>query len=379
MSRKARVRAGALVVCAAALISSGASSCGASNSSVTASGTTLAIYLSQAPGAGAAAQDVTDAEQLAFQQLGGSAIGKYRVRLVKTSGAEISDNARTAIQNTGAIAYLGEIQPGASAGSIGITNAQDLLQVSPTDTALELTQSTPAISNTPNRYYEQLKAYGRTFARLVPSSGAEAKAQVAKMKSLGVARLFLTGDGSPYGLALAAAIKTQAAAQSIAIAPIAAGADAIFYAGQSPSGAARAFGSAASSEKLFAPSALDQPATLSALGGSSANVLISVPSTPPNAKTTVDKFTSDFKAAYGHAPAAEAVFGYAAMQAVLFALRQAGSSANNRDKVVSQFFSIRNNVPASVIGPYSINTNGDTSLSTFNFDRVEHGAFVRVK
>ncbi len=151
MWRKARVRVAALGVCAAAFCSAGVSSCGSTgNSSVTASGTTLSIYLSVPPGGGAQAQDVIDAEQLAFQQTpGASAIGKYQVRLVKVSGAELSDNARTAIQNTGAVAYLGETDPGTSAQSLGITNAQDLLQVTPTDTALELTQSTPAISNTP--------------------------------------------------------------------------------------------------------------------------------------------------------------------------------------------------------------------------------------
>ena len=35
-----------------------------------------------------------------------------------------------------AIAYLGEVDPGLSSQSLGITNAQDLLQVSPTDTDL---------------------------------------------------------------------------------------------------------------------------------------------------------------------------------------------------------------------------------------------------
>ena len=64
-------------------------------------------------------------------------------------GAKPSDNARTAIQDSTAIAYLGEILPGASADSLGIVNDQDILQVSPTDTAVELTQSTPAVPGAP--------------------------------------------------------------------------------------------------------------------------------------------------------------------------------------------------------------------------------------
>src|SRR5689334_16609073 len=101
MSRKTRVRIGALGVCAAAFCSAGVSSCGAGSSSVTASGSTLSIYLSAPRAPSAAAQDVLDAEQLAFQHRGSGLAGKFNLKLVKVSGAELSDNARNAIQNTG--------------------------------------------------------------------------------------------------------------------------------------------------------------------------------------------------------------------------------------------------------------------------------------
>ncbi len=68
-----------------------------------------------------------------------------------------SDNARSAIEDSSAIAYIGEPEPGLSANSIGITNAQDLLQVSPTDTAPELTRSTPAVKGAPRSYYESTR------------------------------------------------------------------------------------------------------------------------------------------------------------------------------------------------------------------------------
>ncbi len=381
MGRKARVRVAALGVCAAAFCSAGVSSCGSTgNSSVTASGTTLSIYLSVPPGGGAQAQDVIDAEQLAFQQTpGASAIGKYQVRLVKVSGAELSDNARTAIQNTGAVAYMGETDPGTSAQSLGITNAQDLLQVSPTDTALELTQSTPAISNTPNRYYESLKTYGRTFARVVPSTAVEAKAQVQEMHSMGVTSLYIANDGSPYGQAIASAVKTAAAASNVTNPPTASGADAMFYGGVSGAVAARALTAAAQANpsiKLFGPSALDTPSFAAALGPTVRNVFISSPGFLPKDLGPAGRtFVSDFTKTYGHAPSGQAIFGYAAMQAVLYALHQAGSSVNDRATVVKKLFGITD-VPSSVIGTYSINSNGDTSLTSFVFSRLRGGALV---
>src|ERR1700761_8462056 len=97
---------GLLVALALALALAG---CAArTNSAVTVSGTTLTVYASQPPGGGGqTAADVLDAEQLALQQNGRS-VGKFTVRLVKLDGKEISDNARRAVQNSTAIAYLGE-------------------------------------------------------------------------------------------------------------------------------------------------------------------------------------------------------------------------------------------------------------------------------
>ncbi len=115
------------------------------------------------------------------------------------AGAKVSDNARSAIIDKTAIAYLGEIAPGTSDQTAGITNALGLLQVSPTDTALELSQSTPAVADAPKTYFQSWGTYGRTFARVVPSSAVEAKALVAEMKAQSVKSLFVANDGSDYG------------------------------------------------------------------------------------------------------------------------------------------------------------------------------------
>jgi branched-chain amino acid transport system substrate-binding protein len=91
---------------------------------------------------------------------------------------------------------------------------------------------------------------------------------------------------------------------------------------------------------------------------------------PPAAK----QFASAFKAAYGHAPATEAIFGYEAMAAVMHVLSKAGAAADNRGTVVKDFFGIRNRDGA--IGTYSIDKNGDVSIAPFVLDRVRGGALV---
>ena len=125
----------------------GCTSAGAGTSTVTVSGKTLAIYVSAAPtNQPTVARDVLAAEQLAFSP---GSVGSYSLQLKVVKDQTISDQARTAIQDDSAIAYLGEVVPHSSYASFGITNANDILQVSPTDTALELTQSTPGCSRRP--------------------------------------------------------------------------------------------------------------------------------------------------------------------------------------------------------------------------------------
>jgi branched-chain amino acid transport system substrate-binding protein len=352
----------------------GCTSSGAGNSTVTVSGKALTIYLSNAPTSQpAVAADVLDAERLAFS---GASVGGYSLELKVLTG-NVSDNARTAIQDKSAIAYLGEVVPGSSAGSLGITNALDLLQVSPTDTALELTQATPAVPNSPGVYYESFSTYGQTFVRVVPTSGKEARAQVQEMESLGVNKLYVTDDGGPYGAAIANAVKHDLGGK-ISLATSQADADAIFYGSNVAAIATRFFDKASAanpSVKLFAPSALSDPSFARGLSATVRHLYVTAPGfLGQDLPATGSKFVSDFTDKYGHAPDPQAIFGYEAMSAVLAVLREAGSNANNRSTVVHDFLSINNR--QSVLGTYSMNSNGDTSIAPFVFSRLQRGALV---
>jgi branched-chain amino acid transport system substrate-binding protein len=375
-----------LITCAiGALLATALGGCatrGAATSTV--SGQTLTIYASAATGsAGAGAgADVLAAEQLAFAQSGRRA-GGHKLNLVVLHGAKASDNARTAIQNTTTIAYVGEIVPGTSADSMGIVGDQQILSVSPTDTAVELTQSTPAVPGAPGIYYETTGTGSHTFARVVPTTAQEAKALVAAAADLHVTKLFVAEDGLAYGAALANAVKNNSSS-GVALAhgpPTAAafassGADAALFASADRAAATRFFDAVAASRpsvKLMAPSALsdDQfagglsPAAQQALQVSSPGFL------PTKLPATARKFTAAFAAAYGHPPAPEAIFGYEAMSALISVLRSAGSGAANRTTVRDDFFAIRNR--SSVLGKYSINANGDTNIAPFVISKVKSG------
>ncbi len=353
----------------------------AATSSVLAKGTTLYIYLSVPPGAASdpATEDVINAEQLSCSQ-DRAEVTKYTVRCVRVAEHELSDNARTAITNTGAVAYIGELQPGSSEQSVGITNALDVLQVSPTDTALELTQSTPAVSGAPSTYYEDWDTFGRTFARVVPDSAQEAQALVGELRALSVSSLYVAHDGSDYGAAIAQAVRQDATATpgAITISATESGADAIFYGSDSPATAAKFFDSAPAGAKLFGPSALDTPSFTSALSPSVQNLYISTPGFLKRDLTPAAiTFESQFATAYGHEPAVQALFGYEAVAAVLHVVQEAGAGADDRATVVHDFFKLEDR--ASVLGTYSIDKDGDSSLSAFVLDRLSAGALVPFK
>jgi ABC-type branched-subunit amino acid transport system substrate-binding protein len=349
------------------------------NSAVTVPGKTLTVYASLPPGGagGQTAADVIAAEHLALQQAGAT-VGKFTVKLVTLHGRETSDNARRAVQDSSAIAYLGEIVPGTSQDSVQITNELGLLQVSPTDPAAYLTQTVPAVSGSPSTFYPSRSTYRETFARVVPTTAQEAKAIVAQMHSLGLTKLSVADDGSFYGATITAEVRTEAQKQGMTIVASAAGADAVFYGGNDTARAARALDQAAgagASAKLFAPSALYDNAFVAKLSAAAQkNLYVSTPGfTSGTLPPAGQQFVRAFRASVGHAPAPQAIFGYEAMSAVLAVLKQAGANAGNRAAVVADFRGLHGR--QSALGTYSI-TGGDTNLAAFVFGRPRSGQLV---
>ena len=90
--------------------------------------------------------------------------------------------------------------------------------------------------------------------------------------------------------------------------------------------------------------------------------------------TAKSEFLKPFEDAYHRVPSPQAIFGYEAMSAVLSVLKKAGTSATDRAIVVQDFFAIKNR--DSVLGTYSINAQGDTSLAPFVFSRPVNGKLV---
>lgn len=383
-SRRLRRRGAALVLPLALALAGCGTATSGGNSAVVVSGHTLTVYLGQPAGGARSepAQDVLAAERLAYHESGGKA-GRCTVALKMLSAGKLSDNARAAIADNTAIAYLGELVPGSSEVSVEIVNQQGLLEVSPLDTSAYLTQKVPGVSDSVDTFYPGHATYHETFARVVPTSAQEAKALVAEMQAEHVSSLYVGDDGQRYGQTLAEEVRTAARAAGLTTPGAESSAGGIFFAGSLASAGSRvqathfldSAAAQAPSARLFAPSGLYDSSFAAGLSpAAQKQLVVSSPGfTAGTLPAAGQSFTAAFRSAYGHAPAPQAVFGYEAMKALLSVISSAGASGANRAAVVSDFRSLKRT--ASPLGDYSI-SGGDPSIAPFVFARVRGGALV---
>ena len=99
----------------------------------------------------------------------------------------VEENAERAVEDETTIAYVGELDRGASALSLPVTNRAGILQLSPADGLASYTRRPPGRPRAgPERYYPGDR---RNFVRMVPSDLESARAIVAALRAGDVRRL----------------------------------------------------------------------------------------------------------------------------------------------------------------------------------------------
>jgi branched-chain amino acid transport system substrate-binding protein len=405
-----KVRSLSVWSCLLAAMVLGVAACGDSGdgggSSGGGGGKTLTIY-SSLPLQGASrpqSEDVIRGEKLALKQAGNKA-GDFKIKYVslddataaagKWEAGQVSANARKVAQDDQAIAYLGEFNSGASAISIPITNEAGLLQVSPSNTQLGLTKSgAGAAKGEPDKYYP---GGTRTYGRVVPVDIVQGAAQAQYMKGEGVKSVYILDDKEVYGQGVAANTKGSAEKEGIKIAGEdswdgkaanyralaskikSSGADAVFIGGIVDNNGpqlAKDIYAALPDALQFCP---DGVAVAEFTGELDANVQkqlrCTAPTVAPNELPPEgQKFYSDFEKEYKKPQdeiAPYAVYGYEAMKVVLDAIKTGGG---DRKDVVKAFFDTKKS--ESVLGPYEIDDDGDTTLTLYGAYIAKGGKLV---
>jgi branched-chain amino acid transport system substrate-binding protein len=365
---------------------------------------TLTIYSSlplQGPDRGRA-RDMVNAIKLALLEAHGK-IGPFNITYVSLDSAtpeagtwtpdKVLDNARKAVRDLNAIAYIGDRDSAATALSLPLTNEGNILQVSPSSTYDGLTRASRR-QGEPERFYPSGE---RTFGRVVPADHVQASAIVGYMKASGVRSLALLADREIYGGGIADQVEKAAARQGIDVFDrgridaskgdlsgsarkvAETDADAFLYAGTTDTGAARIFSAVAAAAPhmlLFGPAAVADHALLDGLASAvQRRIRVTTSALPANLlPRSARTFRDRFRVTFGRQPAPEALQAYEAASAVLSAIRSAGSKGNDRRAVTDEFLATHDR--NSVLGRYSIDRFGDTSLSTYAGNRVRHMRFV---
>jgi branched-chain amino acid transport system substrate-binding protein len=349
-------------------------------------------------------EDVIRGIKLALKQRGGKA-GDFTIKYVslddataaagKWDAGQTKANARKAAQDDSTIAYIGEFNSGASANSIPTTNEAGILQVSPSNTALGLTKAGEgAEPGEPDKYYPTGK---RTYGRVVPIDTIQGAAQCSYMKEQGVTKVFILDDKEVYGQGVAANTKGACEKAGIEIAgedswdgkasnyrALASkiqgtGADAVFTGGIIDNNAPQLYkdlNAAMPEAKLFGP---DGVATVDFTKEIPDKVqkqtFMTAPTVSPDELPPAgQKFYEDYSAEYGEAEDEidpYAVYGYEAMDVVLDAIEKGG---DDRQAVIDAFFATENK--ESVLGSYSIDDDGDTTLTTYGGYIAKGGKLV---
>jgi len=362
--------------------------------------------VTSAPLSGAQQADgeaMVNGERLALADAHG-VVGAYTVSLVVLNSVEpqgqlwsrgqVAENAALAVADLDAVAYIGESGALASQVSLPITNQGQLLQVAPSDWYSGLTDASFAASDEPGRYSPSGKP---NFGRIGPSQLREAEAEARLQHDQGCATTLILGGSSPEqsvaSRSLAAALKSQsvgvagveplgsplASASSVAASVSRSGADCLFYAGPADRVGAQLLSSlkrAVPALKLFAGREQATALFARSLSGAARRSILFTAPAPDLArlKGPAAELASRYRRSFGSAIVSEALYGYEAMSVVLDSIARAGRRARNRTSVIAAFRATSER--DSVVGRYSVGTDGNSTLSSFVVLRVVGGALV---
>jgi branched-chain amino acid transport system substrate-binding protein len=339
------------------------------------------------------ARDTLDGERLALAEAGAPVT--LRSLDDSTRAAENWDpgqtakNARRAAEDPATIAYIGDFNSGASSISIPILNEAGIPQISPSNTYPGLTRGGPMSERgEPEKYYP---TDNRTYVRVSPADQLQAAALAKLLATLRVRRVALVNDGEVYGGGLGRLVAEAAQARGVKV--VAAGrlsrhgrnvrtlarraragrAQAVLYTGVTANGAvglAHAVHRALPRAMLVASDGcFDTAFTRHLSRGEAKRTLIMFSVIPGRSLGAAGAaFADRFRARFHRTDGGWGAYGYEAMALALDAITRAGGPTAAHAAVVQQLFATHDR--DSILGRYSIDADGDTTLSTYGVYRV---------
>jgi len=343
--------------------------------------------------------------QLALDQAGGKA-GDFDVTYERLDGSDASGatpaavvqaNARRVAQDAAAAVYIGDFTSDATQESIPILSRAKIPQISVSSTRVGLTKKDiRGDVDEPARYYPAPKPFlpgYRNFVRLIPTTGIHAKALLAVMTQTDRCKdAVMIDDDSNYGEALANDVLAYnhrrvrfLFSQSVGpfgnyehLIPKAKGADCFVYSGiRNPNTVEifEEFHRALPKAKLYGTNGVvaasfydHRKDGVSTAVGDLLKIMV-----PPYDKDESAGFVAAFKQVYKREPSPYAIYAYEAMRLALDAIAE--STTGGRKEIRNALFRTEERQD-SMLGGYSIDRWGDTSIEDYGFSGVEGGELL---
>jgi branched-chain amino acid transport system substrate-binding protein len=394
----------AVVGCLAILTAAALGACGGGGNNTSSGGADATgpagkivdIYSSlplQGPAAAEGAS-IVDGIKLALAQSGGNA-GPFKVEYTSLDdsrgstgwdASQTAENAGKAAADPRAVYYIGEFDDGASEVSMPILNEAGIPQVSPANTYVALTASAPG------NYWP---TGTRSYLRIVPTDSVQAAADLLAMHEAGCTRVAVASDQEAYGTGLAKLIDLQKGYYGIDIVsdtgidPSAQSfrsyaltlkglrADCLLIAGVVSMGVVeltKEIHAELPAAKFFGPADMCTSAWTNAKdGGVPPAVDPLIRCTQVTQSVTAypggKAFLAAYKAKYpGSNPGPYAILGYEAMRLGLSTIALLGANGDSKSAVLSELFATTGR--HSVLGTYSFNKVGDTTLRSIGLYKV---------
>jgi branched-chain amino acid transport system substrate-binding protein len=297
---------------------------------------------------GADGRDAADGARLALEQAHGkaSSLDVHAVFLDDAKGkpwdpVTVGENARRAVQDASAAAYIGELDSEPTRASVPITNDAGLVQISPGAGAVDLTRAAAGYPDTPGRYQ---RSGSPNFARPVPADDVVVDAAVSWASDLGVRTAAVTSDGTPFQNLARSEFERAAQERGVQVVDDPKQADATYDPGTG---------------------------RLTIVRPSAQTLAVSAELSPD--RLPGKQFPTQFRARFQRDPGPYAAYGYESMGLALQSIAGAGTAADQfRDAVRNGVLGAeRDN---SVLGIYSITSDGDSTECMIQRYRVSGGA-----
>ncbi|MGO9245183.1 MAG: branched-chain amino acid ABC transporter substrate-binding protein [Verrucomicrobiia bacterium] len=353
----------------------------------------------------AQAQTMVNGIRMAIEEAGGK-VGDFTIKYEDWDDASPergqwdpaveAANAQKAIQDPDIMAYIGTYNSGAAKIAMPILNKASLVMVSPANTYPGLTKPGLGEANEPQVYRPSGKI---NYFRVVPADDIQGEVAAEWAKELGVKKVFVLHDRELYGKGVADVFKRACARLGIQVVgyegidPKAANyrslvtkikstdADMVYFGGTTQTNAgqiAKDLVAGGAKVKLMVPDGCREQALIESAGKDNLDdrTYVTFGGLPPSQLQGRGKeFYENYKKKFNAEPEAYAVYGYEAARVVLEGIKRAGKK--DRAAITDAIANLRDF--DGVLGKWSFDQNGDTSLKVMAVEEVKDGKFTPVK